>query len=395
MGDRVKLRDDLERVLRAWNAYETGRGAPAVIDFDCHPEPGMESPAVGDRLAVHRSLTALRERAESGRNRLVLHRIDAHLAYLEALLGTRRVLTDYVMATQGCPARGWTGEYVGRTGESVRAAVEGLGLPWDATTADALDEYEERIDRRDVPDLIRALAGELETEVRTAADTGAPLDLRVEVVEVDAYWAYWLDGCGSRVRLRVNTARARFTAVQAKQFALHEVLGHGLQCASYSHRCATEDVPWVRLTSVHAPQQVLFEGLAQTLPLVVAGDDERLLLRVRLTHYLELVRSELHLLVNAGASVREAAVHARRRVPFWTDGYIAGALADRSVDPLLRSYLWAYPAGVDWFMALWRDADSGTASRVLRAAYREPLTPDDLCVLWPAGPAIGGPVRSA
>jgi hypothetical protein len=51
---------------------------------------------------------------------------------------------------------------------------------------------------------------------------------------VDAYWAYWLDGAGQRVRLRLNMPNATFTKVQARQFALHEVLGHGLQGASIS-----------------------------------------------------------------------------------------------------------------------------------------------------------------
>ena len=69
--------------------------------------------------------------------------------------------------------------------------------------------------------------------------------------------------------MRINARNASFTEVQARQFALHEVLGHGLQCASYAQQCREQDVPWVRLTSVHAQQQVLLEGLAQALPLFV------------------------------------------------------------------------------------------------------------------------------
>ena len=48
MGARVTLRDRAEAALRAWNAYEVGRGAPAVIDFDCYPEgaAGKEAAAL-------------------------------------------------------------------------------------------------------------------------------------------------------------------------------------------------------------------------------------------------------------------------------------------------------------------------------------------------------------
>lgn len=130
--------------------------------------------------------------------------------------------------------------------------------------------------------------------------------------------------------------------------------------------------------------------LAQALPLFVTPDDERLIARVRLAHYCELVRAELHLLINAGTSIEDCVAHARKRIPFWTDEAIADTLTDRSVDPLLRSYLWAYPAGIDWFVALARDADPGTASDILRLAYRQPLSPKDLSRAWPSGPAFGG-----
>jgi len=177
--------------------------------------------------------------------------------------------------------------------------------------------------------------------------------------------------------------------VQARQFALHEVLGHGLQSASYAARCKAENVPWVRLLSVHAQQQVLLEGLAQALPLFVTPEDTALATRVRLAHYTQLVYSELHLAINSGVSVDDCVRNARARIPYWSEETIADACSDRGANPLLRSYLWAYPTGIDWFVGL-ADADADTVGRVLRTAYQEPLTPGDLANLWPAGPALGG-----
>ena len=84
--------------------------------------------------------------------------------------------------------------------------------------------------------------------------------------------------------------------------------------------------------------------------------------------------------------------YARTHVPYWTDEDIADLLTDRGVNPLLRSYLWAYSAGLDWFAAL-ADASSSTIQEVLRAAYRQPLAPSDLARLWPTGPTFGGGYR--
>jgi len=136
----------------------------------------------------------------------------------------------------------------------------------------------------------------------------------------------------------------------------------------------------------------MLEGLGQTLPLFAAPDDKLLTTRVRVDHYTQLVRATVHVALNSGASISQCADYAREHVPYWTDAEIADMLADRGADTLLRSYLWAYPAGIDWFIHL-AAAPAELRSIVLRAAYRDPLAPEDLTALWPAGPPVGGPGR--
>ncbi|NEA23502.1 hypothetical protein [Actinomadura bangladeshensis] len=384
----MNLRDEIESTLRAWHAYETGRGSVAVIDFDCAPTPTPTEPAAS-RLAVYERLTALHTRAsQAGATRLTA-RLTADLAYLGALLGEHRPLNDYVQATQGCPAAGWQDGYITHRGDQARQALAALGIQWGPDTVRDLNAVEGPIETDEAPGAIRQAADDYEQAVRQATGSTAPFNLTIQTTEVDAYWAYWLDGAGDKVRLRLNLRRASFTKVAARQFALHEVLGHGLQGASWSARAAAEEVPWVRLMSVHAPQQVLLEGLAQALPLFIAPDDELLLTRTRFDHYNQLVRAELHLALNDGASIAELADHARFRMPWIKDAAIADLLTDRGANPQLRSYLWAYPAGLDWFANL-ADTDQPTRTTVLQAAYRDPLTPSDLESLWPAGPTIGG-----
>jgi hypothetical protein len=72
-----------------------------------------------------------------------------------------------------------------------------------------------------------------------------------------------------------------------------------------------------------------------------------------------------------------------------TDEEIAHELYDRSRNPQFRSYLWAYPAGIDWFVRLVETGGTVT-TEVLHEAYRRPLTSSELRELWPAGSTIGG-----
>jgi hypothetical protein len=134
----------------------------------------------------------------------------------------------------------------------------------------------------------------------------------------------------------------------------------------------------------------MLEGLAQAWPLFLLPDDKVLITRVRLALYTQLVLSQAHRALNAGTPALECADYLRACVPWWTDKTISGYLTDRGTSPEHRSYMWAYPAGFDWFAAL-AEADAKVSREVLHAAYREPATPTDLAELWPAGPSIGGP----
>ncbi|MCO6010548.1 hypothetical protein NE236_36880 [Actinoallomurus purpureus] len=378
-------RDAIEATLRAWNAYEIERGDSPIIDFDCFPA-GPEAEPASDRLTVYRQLAQLRTSAEGP----LASRLDADLAYLGALLGERPPLSDYIRATQGCGSAGWPDDYVAERAELARRALADLGIGWGPKTNADLSQVEGLLDVNEAPDTIRQAAQELEPAVREATGSTAPYTLTIETTEVDAYWAYWLDGAGEHVRLRLNLPNVEFTQAGARQFALHEVLGHGLQSASLSARAANDDVPWVRLLSIHAPQQVMLEGLAQAWPLFILPDDKVLIARLRLSHYTHLVLAQVHRAINAGTPAIECADHLRACLPWESDKTIAGDLTDRGADPTHRSYMWAYPAGFDWFTAL-AEADVKVSREVLNAAYRDPLTPADLAELWTEGPPIGGP----
>jgi hypothetical protein len=115
----MDLRDDIERTLRSWDAYEKGRGAPPVVDFDCHPVDD-EVAAAESRISVRDRLTQLLKRAEGAGEHRAADRIQASLAYLDTLLGAQIPLRRYVRLTQGCDALGWSADYVDAVGDVAR-----------------------------------------------------------------------------------------------------------------------------------------------------------------------------------------------------------------------------------------------------------------------------------
>lgn len=391
----MSLHDACEAVIRQWHKYEVDRNGSVIIDYDCKPRSGEEADPIASRLDVHRRLSELKSAACAEQDLNLVERLTADLTYLEALLGAQRSLEDYLLCTQGCAARGWSPDYVVSRGALARELLKDRDVSWGAQTLNELEHLEGALSPVDAPSAIRAAAWELQPRLRDYSGVRAEPDIAIETVEVDDYWAYWLDGASQKVRLRLNLKNAKFTTVRARQFALHELLGHAIQYANLSLIANESHVEWFPLFSVHATNQVLFEGLAQALPLFMISEDSDLAIRVRLDHYIQLVRAELHIALNEGSSIASCVEHAHQRVPWWTNEDIAGILSDRGINsPLLRTYLWAYPAGCDWFVNLADQASPTFAQEVISAAYLAPLSPKQLEAKWPAGPPIGGGGRS-
>lgn len=370
---RTEERDRAEHAIRRFHALEVANGGDPVIDYDCAPTSEQIEP-YRDRFEALADLDGLAREVGPGP---VAEQLVAHATYLAALLGEQIPLDDYLRRTQGCGTQGWTDEYLNHRRDQAQAALADLGITWGERCRDELRALDEALDPTDVADSISKYATEYEPFVRDLAGTAAEFRLSVENVDHDEYWSYWLDGAGHDARLRINRRSAAFTRSDTFRFALHEVLGHALQYASITEYAELHDVPWPRLLSVHSNHQFLFEGLAQFLPLAARPTDPLQRATMRLEHYVQLVRADLHTSVNAGEPVEECRSRAIARAPHLSDAELMRELHDRSRDPRLRSYLWAYPAGLDWFVNLWEE-DGKLLPEVFRAAYQRPLSPSEL-----------------
>jgi hypothetical protein len=82
----VRLRDDVEAVLRSWDAHERNRGAAPVIDHDSHPNGSHIEPAAS-RLEIFERLGHLQQSPSTQAHPYVAQRVSADLAYLRALMG--------------------------------------------------------------------------------------------------------------------------------------------------------------------------------------------------------------------------------------------------------------------------------------------------------------------
>jgi hypothetical protein len=224
----VRLRDAVEEAIRRWDVLERSRGEAPVIDFDCAP-PAKQPRPYDNRFAALDDLTQLRTEADTQHQPVLSAQLDAHLAYLCALIGQQLPLDEYISLTQGCTPHGWTQDYIEQRAQIAREALGSLGISWDKHAWTNLGAVSEQLPAADVSSAITEYAEKYESSIRRLVDTDADFNLTIEDVEVNSYWSYWLDGAGHDTRLRINRNKASFSRVDAYRFALHEVLVNSLQ----------------------------------------------------------------------------------------------------------------------------------------------------------------------
>ena len=355
----------LDQAVRGWDRHERAHGRQPVVAYDLDP-PASAVCAAG-RGETARALTELADTHPDA--------VRGHLAYLSRLTGESiRPLDAYVAVTQQTPLQPVGDAHLQRRRDELANFAAAVGVTFGPELPAQLTATETPVGAADLEDVISLELDRWLSVVATYVRSDVTFDVAIERVDEDVYWSYWLDGAGRNARMRINMRHAQFTLTQARQFALHELCGHALQCASWSARRVENGTARFPATHcVHLGQQPAFEGIGQALGLLVARTDKLLAARTRLTLYSQLVYGRAHRQLAFGADRTTVERELRRWLPWWDPAAAGRFIADRRDDALLSSYLWSYPAGAAFFWQL-ADAHSQVARDVLTAAYDRPLT---------------------
>jgi len=193
--------------------------------------------------------------------------------------------------------------------------------------------------------------------------SGISPNYEVKIVDVNDYWVAWSSGVRNNFLLRLNVNQRRhagkWTAGKAEQMALHEVAGHFFQMQGWQNAIDKgELLPVLGVTSVHDPEQVTCEGIAQTLQFFVPSinNPSNGKYDFSLTPHgwyeteaeglRQMVYNNVHIMINTqDVTLKQVAAYVSRFCPAEPYREIRRQAADRKNHPIKRSYLYAYGYG--------------------------------------------------
>lgn len=295
------LQSFYERVAglyRGWHIME-GSGR-SIIDFDLTPNPQpifemsqrliASPPTQKDRrrlLSVIGTLTQEEKKIqpplkERDNYAFLQAKLGASLAFAKRLAGETTDPFVYIRETMGVEPKEIPEEILAAQKQKVEDLFRNLG--GGNFTEEFLRAFYEDEERRISPEeMVKQINhhGQVAlSAVERFINRRIGVDYRTEVVDKDAYWFNWADGTTENFRLQVNTHerhRRKLTVGKAQAMAHHEIAAHfGMmqQRAEFIKRGMLHEV--FGLTTVHDPEQVILEGLAQTLNYFIPELDESL-----------------------------------------------------------------------------------------------------------------------
>lgn len=202
-----------------------------------------------------------------------------------------------------------------------------------------------------------------------------------EFVDVDAYWNYWIDGSGKQYRLRFNRSDRAYGASEITQFCLHELIGHCGQASGW-HSSAIKLSKSTRLLTVHSCEQVHLEGFGQGLPFLlaaVAPNNDLVELRTLTTLLRQLLLNNAYLSLAHGERIENVIQVFERYLPVFDLDRLIKNLADQAQDPVMRTYMFSYPKGVELIYEISKKPDQ--VASFVRESIARPMLAHEIQAL--------------
>jgi hypothetical protein len=372
----------LERIqwIQAFDAFARSEFKTEIIDFNLlhglvvtfEPETSSSPQFLLE--------TGRRIVSESIDHPSIANKLSGHLAVLEAMLGQVSALGEFVGQTQRIAVQKISTSDI----DALRQRAETAANACNSNLRDMVFEpspFGEEIvtDRESVKALFDERFEIYRTQIEARIDLKLAFEVEVSFVEIDQYWRFWVDGVGDRFRLRFNRFRDGFTASQIDQFVLHELIAHCGQATGWRNEIIAGNLDPVHgLTAIHTWEQAHLEGLAQTIPLFLESDiGDALRARVLKDALRQALLNNAYIDTENGMPVDQALAACDAVLPVNKPLRFFKSLADQKRHPQLRSYMFAYPAGLLALLSA-LDRNDFDQTAFLRASYRQPLELKDL-----------------
>ena len=363
----------LEALWR-WHLLEKSldSGGIVVVDFNLLPPESTPKHPFSSRAEALTAITAAADEIEQHRGeqqqefwKPAQQKLRACQSVLRHLLGERLPFFTLLAQTIGItyePVPEVELEFL--TQQLCRLLAQS-GFPADPSATVAYFESAQIADGSAVSSRFRALADVLVPRTAQWLERPAEIPYRVQMTDVDAYWANWLttdDENGILLKFNLHPSIV-WTRGRIERLVVHEIGAHAVQLLAWKEEISAGRMhPLCGFVTTFSSELLSLEALAEALPSLAPPD--LLTLDGKIHDTLGALRwytfnNALGRLL-AGATIDEAVSYSLRHLPWNKESATRQELETALTDPLLGCYKLAYGYG-RWKIASWSKNASAEA----------------------------------
>lgn len=311
----------------------------------------------------------------------LIAKLGADEAFFMNIDGQGQEPLEYIEATMGVKPEIIGEERLQAQTEIVKDLLRQNGYPeYNAETITAFRDAQ-KIDITEVPDILKSSG---EVVLRNIGDfIGEKIEPTVDIQtdEKNEYWFNWTSGDRRRFKLTINTHPRhdqKMNRGKIQAMASHEYC-HLAQMKAWQNEIDEGQLlPVLGITSVHDPEQVTLEGIAQTLHrfLPRANLSSAAEIELEMEGLRQMVYNNVHITVNTeGQYVRDVVEYVRKYLPAESASEIRKQIRERTKDPVKKTYLYSY--GIGFLRHQWYAANLNPEGKreLLRLIFSQPTTP--------------------
>lgn len=388
--------------LRYWDTVE-GRKRE-VTDFDLAPperegaiqyiRDGIDNPPTKrERTRILNGLQDFHERLsvvkiprntrEAQQLEFLRAKVKANIAHAQRKLGTPLDGLTYIAETMGIEPEMFGDSDLDAQLEVAKTIFESMGYEY---SKEGIERY--RSERSVSDDKVAArLKDNSAKQIQALSNF---IDIKIEpkyeivIVKEDKYWLNWADGNREGFKLKTNIHRrhkGKWTEGKTQEMPSHEIAVHFGQMSAWLDEIRKGNLhPALGLTSVHDPEQVAQEGLAQTLPYFVpeirSQFSNEAEFELEITGLRSMVYNNVHYIVNSSEySVDQIIDYVRKYLPAESDEEVKKQIKDRTENPVNQAYLYAYGIGFVNHRRYAHALSIQGRKEFLRFLFSQPTTP--------------------
>ncbi len=373
----IHVSNDMAFLIRVWDVVE-GENRD-IIDFDLIPTPEafknfmdavkeslINVPTRPEREHKLSQFQKLQSRlatvsVSTQSERLQLEFLEAktqaHIAYLERKLGRLNEPLEYIERTMGVEPIIIPDDELLAQREIAAQIFKAIGGEYTRENIDAFrarTRVEEKAIIPTIKENLRIFLQDLAEFMQIDKKNISPKFEAESVFKPKEYWMFWVDGSWRLFRLQVNKSTRhlpRFSEGKIKAMVAHEIAAHLAQMTSWLNAIKRDELtPVLGLTSVHDPEQVTSEGIAQTLPYFIPEMRSHLSVdgEFELEHegLRQMAYNNVHIWANTEHPGEDALIeYVQKFCPSETLEEIRQQIHERTKNTLKQAYLYSYGIG--------------------------------------------------